>query len=91
MQGRAEEEKQLTNTEASELEYQRETEQYVDMWKKAAAVIPDSTRRQIVTMKKSGKSVREICLDLELALPSVSIIVIEEFAKERGESPVYHV
>lgn len=64
----------------------------LEKWKKGADLVPESTRQDILAMKKSGKSVREICLDLELADPvHVSIIVIEEFAKERGEEPVYTV
>jgi len=64
---------------------------YLDLWKRAAAMVPESTREEILAMKKSGKSVREICFALGLATSQVSIIVIEEFAKERGETPVFTV
>ena len=61
----------------------------IDAWRKAAATVPDSTRLDVMAMKKSGKSVREVSLALELPSVQVSIIVIEELAKERGETPVF--
>lgn len=63
---------------------------YLDEWRQRAAKLPDSTRQEIMRMKKSGMSVQEICSALELPSEEVSITVIEEFAKERGETPVFN-
>ncbi len=73
------------------IEMDRLDKENLDKWKHEAGLVAESTRQEIVSMKKSGKSVREISCELELASTQVSIIVIEEFAKERGEEPVYTV
>lgn len=73
------------------MEMDRIEKEYHDKWKQEAALVPESTRQEIFNMKKSGKSSREIAADLNLSVTQVSIIVIEAFAKERGEAPVYTV
>jgi len=65
--------------------------EFVDEWRQAAGTVSDSTRRQIMVMRKSGKSVRKICSALELPVETVCIIVIEEYAKELGETPLFIV
>jgi len=68
----------------------------IDEWREGAARVPQSMRRRIVDMKKAGKSTREIVFALYeesryICIPTVSVIVIEEFAEERGELPVFRV
>lgn len=63
----------------------------IDKWRQEAGKVPESTRQEIMTMKKAGKSGRQISADLELPSEHVSIILIEEFAKERGETPDFTV
>lgn len=72
-------------------ELEKQDKELISQWRKQTAALPDSTLDNIMTLKRSGQSVRQICADLELPVEQVSIVVIEGFAKERGEKPEYTV
>lgn len=71
--------------------YGKTRAEIIAQWKEEADQIDDATRQKIMDLKKSGKSVSEVCADLQLEIEHVSIIVIDGFAKERGETAVYTV